>query len=674
MFVEKVKIISYKTIVTEQQLDVDPKTTVLVGGNETGKTNVLEAISKFSLDNDFELEDISRSTYRYRQGILPNVGIVFLLSEEDQQKLTTISPSMFSDFNKLEIWKKGKGPNAYYVMISKEKTDEISARGDTLRKHTETLSKEIAELSQQAKELQKIMASEKKLLASLPPEKTEEATKSLQRLTNEDSRITGKLNELRAKLEASKNELDVTSQILKRLKNSFLNLTPEETKQALDALPEIYSPGKIEFLPEEIPISALISQPTKNENKVVSNLLKLGGIDNLEILKEQTRRRRIALRRAGQRISEQLSQIWKQEKIEFQITANEELLRVNLEEPVSISAPPEERSEGFRWFLSFYVQFIVDTQEQLKNTLILLDDPAVNLHPNGQKDFLVILDRIAENNQVIYTTHSPFLMNKNFPGRARLLEKKENGTLINNKPYSNGKSRFWEPLRSAIGVSLGDSLFLGGRNLIVEGVSDQIILTGFNQKFATLGKPYVDLEEVAIVPGMGADSVVQLAILAYSEKLPTMMLLDSDEKGDSIVQKIDKKMPQLKKKVSIMRTKDFKEEAQTIEDLIPNEDYLKAVNSAYSRTIDGFKKISGRILTTKEEPKEAPKSKSKKKEQGNISAFQSIVGEFKKRGYGFDKVLVAKELVNTIQPEDLEKAEYEHLGKLFEKIIEHYER
>ena len=105
MVVEKIKIVSYKTIVSEQELDVDPKITVLVGGNETGKTNVLQAINKFSLNNNFETEDISRSSNRYRREILPSVSIVFLLSEEDQQKLTEI----YLFFEVLVSWKSGRG-------------------------------------------------------------------------------------------------------------------------------------------------------------------------------------------------------------------------------------------------------------------------------------------------------------------------------------------------------------------------------------------------------------------------------------------------------------------------------------------------------------------------------------------------------------------------------------
>ena len=672
MRVEKIKIVSYKTIVSEQELDVDPITTILIGGNETGKTNVLEAIDKFSLDKQFETEDISRSSNHYSKGTLPSVGIVFSLSEEDQQKMAEILPISWSP-SKLEIWKKGNSLDDYYVAISKEETAKIFGNEETLRKEIATLSKEVTQERSSRQATNEELDSMMKRLATtpLPASKAQRFQNRRALLEGKIAALSVSLDEKESRLADDRKTLNELSQITKKIKGELLNLTKEETKSIFQLFPKIYFLGKIEYLSEKTPISSLISQPTKDKNKVVENLLKLGGITDLSILKEDTRRRSVALRRAGRTVSEQLSQIWKQENIDFQMTADEKTLTINLGEPISISASPEERSDGFKWFLSFYVQFIADTRAQLRNTLILLDDPAVHLHPKGQKDFLAILDGIGENNQMIYTAHSPFLINKNFPGRTRLLTKKKAGTLINNKPYSNGKSRFWEPLRSAIGVSLGDSLFLGGKNLIVEGVSDQIILTGFSHKSATTGKPYIDLEEIAIVPGMGADSLVQIASLAYSEKLPTMILLDSDKKGDSIVQKLDKKMPKLKEDVEILRIKDFETKAETIEDLIPIGDYLKAVNSAYSRTIDGFKKMNEKDFIGKKEAKEA--ASAPKEKENNISIAQLIVERFKEHTYGdFDKVLVAKELVSMIGPKELENDEYKHLGKLFEKVKEHF--
>ena len=205
---------------------------------------------------------------------------------------------------------------------------------------------------------------------------------------------------------------------------------------------------------------------------------------------------------------------------------------------MSGTSSPLERSAGFQWLLAFFSQFALQSEKNREDVIVLLDEPAIDLHPRGQKDVLKLIEEIGHKYQVIYSTHSPFMINKNFPHRLRLLTKElDKGTIINNKPYSDSKSRFWEPLKSAIGISLGDLLSLGEANLIVEGVSDQIIIIGISQKFADLGLPFIDLERTSVVPAMGATCEESLARFALSANLKTISLLDNDSEGKRIIAK-----------------------------------------------------------------------------------------------------------------------------------------
>lgn len=284
MIVDKVRVISYKTNVSEQELDVDPKITVLIGGNETGKTNVLQAINKFSLENKFETEDISRSSNRYRKTILPNVGIAFSLPEEDQQKLTEVSP-IFQDLNKLEIWKKGNSLDDYCVVLSKEKIGKISHEKESLQKQIENLSNEAEEAKAQLTKIKEEIDLEEEEIANLPPEKKKEkkaAEKRLANLTAKSTKISLLIEERETKLKDARKKLDELIEMTKKIKNNCLNLGPDKTKILLQALPRIYFVEKIRFLPEETSIPNLISNPSKDKNKVVANLLKLGGIDDLK--------------------------------------------------------------------------------------------------------------------------------------------------------------------------------------------------------------------------------------------------------------------------------------------------------------------------------------------------------------------------------------------------------
>src|SRR5690606_5615934 len=132
---------------------------------------------------------------------------------------------------------------------------------------------------------------------------------------------------------------------------------------------------------------------------------------------------------------------------------------------------PSVRSQGFQWFLSFYINFSADSKE-LENTIILLDDPGIYLHASGQKDLLKTLEILSNLNQILITTHSPFMIDTDRLERIRLVSNLEKeGTKINEKFHESDYDAF-APIRAAIGMSLGDSLFFDRKTLMVEGISD----------------------------------------------------------------------------------------------------------------------------------------------------------------------------------------------------------
>ena len=343
---------------------------------------------------------------------------------------------------------------------------------------------------------------------------------------------------------------------------------------------------------------------------------------------------------ANELISEKLSDVWKQERLELELSKDGDELSFSIREKIAVSASPLERSEGFQWFLSFFSNFMPESNEKQNNKIILLDEPAIKLHAKGQKDFLSILENMSEKIQVIYTSHSPFLINRNFPQRIRLLEKKlPEGTSISNKPWSDGKRRFWEPLKSAIGICLGDLFSMGEMNLIVEGISDQMLITGISQKLASIGQPFIDLEKTTIMPSGGANESVWFGHFSQSENLKTIVLLDNDDSGISAQKNAEKKY----KKVKIITVNQFKKEAITIEDLIPVNDYINAVNSFYKRFND-FEKI---------EVNDLPEADIISK------GIVKVLREQPKNNISFNKVLVVNELIRLL---DINKKIQDYAG------------
>ena len=132
---------------------------------------------------------------------------------------------------------------------------------------------------------------------------------------------------------------------------------------------------------------------------------------------------------------------------------------------------PESRSLGFRWYLSFYINFIAQTFEAKANEFVfLLDEPGIHLHPSGQKDLTKVMEDLAIKNQLLFTTHSPFMINREYPQRVRLVTKGREGTKI--EPYAYREN--WKPLRRSIGLKIGDLFFFNDNSLIVEVPSKKI--------------------------------------------------------------------------------------------------------------------------------------------------------------------------------------------------------
>jgi energy-coupling factor transporter ATP-binding protein EcfA2 len=175
--------------------------------------------------------------------------------------------------------------------------------------------------------------------------------------------------------------------------------------------------------------------------------------------------------------------------------------------------------------------------------ILLMDEPDAYLSASGQQDLLRIFDAFAHPEdgtttpiQVVYVTHSPFLIDKNHAERVRVLEKGEfdEGTRV----VANASRNHYEPLRSAFGSFVGETTFMGTCNLVLEGPSDQIILAGLSSWLAGRGSPKsqrLDLNTLTLVPAGGASHVPYIAYLARGrdvDRPAVIVLLDGDDEAD----------------------------------------------------------------------------------------------------------------------------------------------
>ena len=452
---------------------------------------------------------------------------------------------------------------------------------------------------------------------------------------------------------------------------------------------------------ELIPDSILISQMESAEGTTLyKSLLKIANIAIADLTESNITKRERTLRVGERKVNEFLKQ-WTQEKLEVEFIVEQDNLLFHITGKEGHYGKISERSEGLRWFLSFCLSYGSSNNPSHRITL-LLDEPGLHLHASAQKDLLELFESVAQNSQIIYTTHSPFMINKNYPERIRGIIKLESpkGTTVDNKPYQSIKGCCYEPIRSSIGLTLGNSLFIGGSNLIVEGIADQIILTAFSRFLARRNEqPFIDLQKICITPAGSADNVPYYAYLCSTEDMKSVVLLDNDTEGDKAFNRIgkDKVFPPNK----VVRVRDAvskpKENIIELEDLIDRKFYHSSFLEAYQelpkiefigdlpKNIEEMNKQSAGNMDRESKNIEEnggqtkPKSGRKNKDlessseyRGITKLYSSLFRDHENKGWGsFDKVLVAKKISESLEEEHVPNDNtILNFANLFSKINE----
>lgn len=244
-----------------------------------------------------------------------------------------------------------------------------------------------------------------------------------------------------------------------------------------------------------------------------------------------------------------LSHYWTQDdSFALRLNYKQGLLYFEVTDKTGATYTFRERSSGHRFFLSYYIQAkALESISRKNGAIVLMDEPDSFLSIIGQKNLLSVFESLvkAESSgqkcQLVYTTHSPFLINRNFPHRLRLVRKgdAEEGTQL----IDQAMLRRYEPVRSALGIDCSQTLFMGATNVVVEGPTDQFLICEMIRHFARPDNinELLDLNAIVMVSAESAPSVEK--ILAASrwgdETVPaTVVLVDSDSAGDQIKRRI----------------------------------------------------------------------------------------------------------------------------------------
>lgn len=294
-------------------------------------------------------------------------------------------------------------------------------------------------------------------------------------------------------------------------------------------------------------------------------------IKKAESDKEQ---RSLLLQSAGTKLTREFRDWWKQGEYKFRFGADGDYFYIW----VSDDKRPEEvdlglRSTGLQWFLSFYLVFLMECKEENEGSVLLLDEAGLTLHPLAQKDLASFFNKLSEDNQIINTTHSPFIVDAENIDRCRVVYSGNDGGTVVSENLRAGSGEIGEKsiyaVHAALGLTVSDVLLQGCKVIVVEGVSDQFYLTAIKNALIR-DKTIAPQQEIVFVPAGGAKGVQGISglISSTSSDLP-IVVLDSDSAGNDFRNKLESGLYK-DCKDRIISIRDITEiEASEIEDLIP---------------------------------------------------------------------------------------------------------
>lgn len=350
-------------------------------------------------------------------------------------------------------------------------------------------------------------------------------------------------------------------------------------------------------LPARVSIENLKNGKLENEElKTAKALFELANID-MDALAKSTdfENFKAELEATQSSITDEIFKYWDTNKnleIEFDIEPissnnNEHILNIRVRNTDKrVSLPLNKRSKGFNWFFSFLVWFKKIQEDKNSQYILFLYEPGLNLHAMAQGNLLAFLEELSKNYQIIYTTHSPFMIDSNHLDRVYTIYETKDGSIISDSVQQKDANTLF-PLQAALGYSIAQNLFVNKNNLVVEGISDLVYLNYMSSLLKENKKEGLN-DDIVIVPVGGADKVSAFISLMRGNKLNIVCLLDTftEQKPKANIENLAKE--KIIKQGNLKFYSDFVDNLNiaNIEDIFSVKEYLNLFNEEFKEYND----------------------------------------------------------------------------------------
>ncbi|MEN8241479.1 MAG: AAA family ATPase [Chloroflexota bacterium] len=387
---------------------------------------------------------------------------------------------------------------------------------------------------------------------------------------------------------------------------SHFNLKEQITTYLTKYCPKFLYFNEFSTLPSRFSISHVLNRPISemDRNEVTARaLLELAEISSSDFTTADHETRKLMLESAARFITNEVFQYWSQNqnlRMEFDVIMDKiegvpgepPYIDVRIwNEEQRISLKFGERSKGFIWFFSFLVYFY---NLENRNVVLLLDEPGLGLHAAAQRDLLSFLEeKLCSKHQVIYTTHSPFMINPNETKRVRVVESRNNEGSVLSKDIYNVNNRTLMPLQASMGQKLYETLSLGPYTLLVERPSDILYISVVSNFLRNQGRTGLD-ENWDLLPIGRIENIPSFTAMMGIEKTPVILANVRSEEKELI---LSLGRQQFFKPENIFFITDFTNTQEAdIEDMFADEFFLELVRSAGIAVEGAAQPDDGRIL------------------------------------------------------------------------------
>ncbi len=622
-----------------------------IGRNESGKTAILQSLTLLNKDETVSELDLCDEMSEELKSEINLAEGEFELSASETQMIKEKFPNI-SEIKKIRIFRTNKNPNTQYdfgsINISEEENKALNSWenfAENVLSFIETIPNHIR------------IRLDTKFFEGLPPKgkdvfqrEMSEFSNNIHVLAAEEQQVISEWEKVSEKFEDLFDKLLVGTTERTALENFIENNLHPRFVYFSD-YKKIYGNINLnEYVKEWRGQKAEGIEYVEEFDKAetVKNLFYLAelDIDKLEEYKNSPSKLIKFLNAASNRLTTRLNPAWKGDPIHVDLRYNPGNIMsvvisdIHSDGTVTNSGLLNRRAEGFKWTFSFIVNFAAETQRaELQEAILLLDEPARNLHPTQQRGISDLLKNLAGSNQVLYATHSPFMIFDYTPGNLLVVEldKRKHLSKIY-YDYWNADDDTLTPILYGLSRGLVDSIVdreIGTNSrpiIIVETMSDAMYLNAFD-KF--LEDPNISMNPLNVIATYSKNSVLPLSIFYRDHGYKTFVLLDNGEEAKQISTQL---MANDFSKVQTVFFELGSKPIQSIEDYMVLEDYLHAVNQTYEIKL----RKEGFINITKEDVLSGGK-------KGVLENLNTIWAEHKDDGWGqFDNEEITRYICEKI--------------------------